>query len=280
MIKFVEAEAFKATWLSWLERCFHIAEVGGSNPSVATLMKYVILICWLVIAAVLFYPRGSSVETSQTPSPTITSVPTEIPIPTTLRKLLIISGVPFTSQAPNYDWKDPRLQDGCEETSVIMAYFWVRNKPLNSDTALSEIFSLVNYQEETFNDHRDTSLQDTADRLLKGYYAHNLYRIDTNATIEKIIDELYLQHLVILPMNGQLLENPNYTGNGPERHMLLVIGYDPVTHEFITNDSGTWKGQNYRYPEDILYAAIRDYETGYHIPITTVRKPMLIVSKS
>ena len=40
-----------AGWLSWLERCIHIAEVGGSNPSPAT-MAIVFVLAWTL--SVLF----------------------------------------------------------------------------------------------------------------------------------------------------------------------------------------------------------------------------------
>ena len=80
-------------------------------------------------------------------------------------------------------------------------------------------------------------------------------------------------------MNGQKLGNPFFTAPGPERHMLVVIGYDPEKLEFITNDPGTRQGEAYRYPVNVLWLAIRDYPTGDHEPITEVVKKMIVIGR-
>jgi hypothetical protein len=59
--------------------------------------------------------------------------------------------------------------------------------------------------------------------------------------------------------------------------MLVIRGYDPATKEFITNDPGTRKGEGYRYPEQIIYAAWRDYPSGDHEPILNINKNMIVV---
>ena len=61
--------------------------------------------------------------------------------------------------------------------------------------------------------------------------------------------------------------------------MLLVIGYDYVTDEFITNEPGTKHGEGYRYKRDILYDAIRDYPSGFHEQIETIEKNIIAVGK-
>lgn len=85
---------------------------------------------------------------------------------------------------------------------------------------------------------------------------------------------------MVVPTNGRALGNPNFTAPGPERHMLVLIGYDPETKEFITNDPGTRQGRHYRYHEEVLFSAIRDYPTGDRVPITSVSKPGIIVSRA
>jgi hypothetical protein len=59
--------------------------------------------------------------------------------------------------------------------------------------------------------------------------------------------------------------------------MLLLIGYDPRTREFITNDPGTRRGKGYRYQEDLLFRAIRDYRTGNRLPIAGEAKTIIVV---
>ena len=62
--------------------------------------------------------------------------------------------------------------------------------------------------------------------------------------------------------------------------MLVVIGYNPKRNEFITNEPGTRRGSGYKYNEDVLYNSIRDYKSGYLVPITSERKVMIIVKKN
>ena len=66
---------------------------------------------------------------------------------------------------------------------------------------------------------------------------------------------------------------------GPERHNLVIRGYDPTNGEFITNDNGTKRGEAYRYKSDVLISAIRDYPTGDRNPITEIRRAMIVVRK-
>ena len=94
--------------------------------------------------------------------------------------------------------------------------------------------------------------------------------------IKKALSE---NRLVIVPTDGQKLKNPNFTQPGPPRHMLVIVGYDDTTREFITNDPGTRKGEGYRYSQDVLYEAILDYPTGKHLPVTSSDKVMLTVGE-
>ena len=59
----------------------------------------------------------------------------------------------------------------------------------------------------------------------------------------------------------------------------MIRGYDSDKGEFITNDPGTKRGELYRYDQDVLYNAIRDYPSGYHKPITRIEKTMILVWK-
>ena len=100
-----------------------------------------------------------------------------------------------------------------------------------------------------------------------------------NITPTTIISALRDGGVVLVPMNGQKLRNPYFTAPGPERHMLLIRGYDPSTKEFITNDPGTKRGENYRYSEATIIDAILVYPTGHHEPANEDLKGMIIVKK-
>jgi len=193
--------------------------------------------------------------------------------------IIFIADVPFTAQAPLAEWSDPRQQDGCEETSVIMAMYWVKEEALSPNKAKEEILKISHWQEDNHQIYADTSARDTADWLIKEYFKHPLVEVKYDIRVADIINELKKGNLVLVPAQGQRLLNPNFTPPGPERHMVLVRGYDPNTAEFITNDPGTRRGEEYRYPADVLFNAIEDYPTGNHLPSTEIKKAMIVVVK-
>lgn len=188
--------------------------------------------------------------------------------------------VPFTPQAPSGNWKDQRFQDGCEEASVLMAVSWARAQKLDKKKAETEILKIANWEKKKYGSFRDTSASDTAERLIKKYFGYQNYQVVENITLEKIITAVRNNKLVIIPTNGQKLKNPFFTRPGPDRHMLVVIGYDSAKKEFITNDPGTKRGQSYRYSEKVLYNAIRNYPTGNHLPIQGEKKAGIVVGKN
>lgn len=196
----------------------------------------------------------------------------------------ILLPVPFTSQAPLAQWKDQRFQDACEEASVIMAVKWVRgekiaNTLVDKKKITNEIIILAAYQKKNYGSYRDTSATDTAKRLLAAYYNYHNFIIQEKVQIKDIIKALEAGKIVIVPTDGQALKNPNFTPPGPDRHMVLIKGYNYQKKTFITNDPGTRNGNNYEYLEKILYNAIRDYPTGDHLIIKNTNKIAIIISR-
>ena len=226
----------------------------------------------------LMAPTVSPTSTIKTDlSPTSSPKPTPTPQPEIKH---ILHQVPFTSQAPLAEWSDPRQQDGCEEASAIMAIAWVKNEPLGTPQQNRDlILNISDWENETFGPGHDTSAQDTANRILNQYFGWKNYEVTDLVSPQQIVEALRQDRLVITPMNGRALSNPNFTQPGPERHMLVVIGYNPEELEFITNDPGTRNGKSYRYPVSVFWEAIRDYPTGDHEPIEKVEKRMIVVSQ-
>src|SRR6056297_482489 len=192
----------------------------------------------------------------------------------------IILNVPFTAQAPYGNWKDSRFQDGCEEASVLMAMYWVNNKILSKKTASKLIKDISAYQKNKYGNYYDTSSADTVKRIFKEYFKYHNVKLKTNITTKDIIKELRKRNLILVPVNGRKLNNIYYTPPGPERHMLVIKGWNAKTQNFITNDSGTRRGFNYKYSKNVLFRAIRDYKTGYHEKIDKIQKVMIVVSKN
>jgi len=199
----------------------------------------------------------------------------------------ILIKVPFTSQAPLGAWKDQRQQDGCEEAVVAMAMKWVgdENKKFASLEAekkdwLLRIIILSEFEKKKYGEYRDVALKDINAWLFRDYFKYKNAEIKSVKAAKDIILELEAGNIVLTPMDGRALNNPNFTAPGPERHMILIKGYDYKTKEFITNDPGTRKGESYRYSEKVLFEAIRAYPTGYHKPIESVIKEMIVVHRA
>ena len=188
--------------------------------------------------------------------------------------------VPFVAQAPLGNWNDPKQKDGCEEASALMAIYWANGGSLTLLEAEKEIIKISDYEQEHYGSFYDTSAQDTVDRIFKGYFNYENVDIKYNIEAQDIKNELSKGNLIIIPINGQRLNNPSYLSPGPPVHMLVVIGYDNTTNEFITNDLGIRSGKSFRYSEKNMMESLRDYPSGFRELITEERRAMIIVSKS
>lgn len=203
----------------------------------------------------------------------------EMKTQTTLKDSIIIMNVPFISQAPLGNWSDPREQDGCEEAGVIMAMAWVSDRSdIDPLVAQNEIIALADWQQEKYGEHRDVYIKDVKTRLFLEYFTYEKVEIREVADKGEIINALNNGQIILAPCNGQALKNPHFTSPGPERHLLVIIGYDSVNDEFITNDPGTSFGSSYRYDSNLLFNAIRAYPGGYHQSIEAQEKILLFVS--
>jgi hypothetical protein len=161
-----------------------------------------------------------------------------------------------------------------------MAISWARDETLGSpQNTLDKLKDISFWQQQNFDNATDTSAKDTLDRIIRGYFDYQSAQLLNPISPNDLIKALAKGQLIIAPMNGRLLGNPHFTSPGPERHMLVIVGYDPNTNEFITNDPGTRMGENYRYQEQVLWQAIRDYITGDHQPITIDQKVVILIEK-
>ncbi len=214
-------------------------------------------------------PTPAPAETFRSPEPAPALPAREVEIVTT-----IFDDVPFTVQAPRGKWSSP-YADACEEASILMVASFLRQSELTPEIADKEVRSLADFSEGKFGQSIDASAKDTA-AILEEYYG-----IPSNVVYDMSLEDMRRAvvdgNLLIVPANGRKLGNPNFTLPGPVNHMLVVTGYDAETKEFVTNDPGTRRGEGYRYDEDVLYGAVRDYPTGNHLPNPTERKAMIVV---
>lgn len=192
---------------------------------------------------------------------------------------VLLTGVPFTAQAPLAEWNDLRQQEGCEEASVMMAMSWATGIEVMPEKAREAILAMSNWQEDVYGTYHDTSAWDTNKRLFNEWYNFRNTEVQYDIATRDIHAELVKGNLVLVPINAKAVRNPNFLNGGPERHMIVVLGYDAVKGEFITHDPGTKNGNQYRYHETVLQGALRDYATGAYAPIGEGRTAMIIVKK-
>lgn len=212
-----------------------------------------------------------------------TTLVTSSPIKKDPVKNNINISVPFTPQAPLANWKDGRQEDGCEEAVSLMAMAWVKGEKQAEKTSPAvwekAIIGLSDFEREKYGEYRDVSLGDMIKWIFKDYFEYEKASIKLVASSTDILNELEKGNIVLAPMNGQKLKNPYFTAPGPLTHMILIKGYDYKTKEFIVNDPGTRRGENYRYLENVILEALNVYPTGSHEAIAELKKAVIIIKK-
>jgi hypothetical protein len=180
--------------------------------------------------------------------------------------------VPFTPQAPHANWEMP-YQEACEEASILMAAYYKLGKTIDSpEDADREILKLVEFQNDYFGYYEDTTAEETAE-LAREYYGFGDARIIHNPTVDDIKAELADGNPVIVPAAGRQLGNPNFRGEGPLYHMLVIRGY--TEDKFITNDPGTRNGEEFVYDYDVLMNAMHDWNGG---EVDTGQKVVIVLN--
>lgn len=170
----------------------------------------------------------------------------------------IVLNVPFTSQAPHANWDDP-YQEACEEASLIMAYDYTQGiSSYTKSQADKKILDLIAYENE-IGYTQDINIQELQ-TIAKDYYkVDSLILENESINTQTFIKFLNLGQPIIIPAAGKSLNNPNFSGDGPAYHMLVIIGYDNENQTFITNDPGTRNGANYEYSYETIINSIHDW---------------------
>lgn len=202
-------------------------------------------------------------------SSSIPSISSTSSIPSSVR-----IAMDFAPQAPTGNW-DPPYDEACEEASLIIVHHYLEQTPLNAEVMDQDIQSMV-ADEESMGLPIDINMQQLA-----GVAEHMFgYRADViegnDVTISRIEQEIAMGNPVIVPLAGQDIGNPYYSGDGPPYHALVIIGYNDT--EFITHDVGTKRGENYAYDKDIIMSALHDWN-GSNETIRSGPKRMLVVKK-
>ena len=186
------------------------------------------------------------------------------------KKPTVILDVPFMSQSPFAVW-DPLHEEACEEMSLIMVHHFLSGKPLSPEDAETEVQEMVAWQ-TAHNYAVDVSVAELG-AIAASIYGHS-FRVLNDVTADMLRQELDLGNPVIIPAAGRALYNPNFRGEGPFYHMLVVTGYSE--DGFFTNEPGSKKGGQYWYSTDVLMNALHDW-TGVKQEIATGAKTALVI---
>ncbi|MFA6993398.1 MAG: C39 family peptidase [Patescibacteria group bacterium] len=178
----------------------------------------------------------------------------------------------FSRQAPFGQWSNPFYEDACEEASLIMAQKFFQGAALDESIMKVELDKVAPWELEKFGENLSVDTEEVA-IMAREYFGLNA-EVSAEVTVEKIKKELVAGNIIILPLTGQDIGNPNYSGAGPLYHMLVVKGYD--RDQFITNDPGTRLGKDYKYEYQTLIDATHDWNGG---EIYNGEKVMIIVKK-
>ncbi len=162
--------------------------------------------------------------------------------------------MPFTVQAPLGNWNLP-YQEACEEASIIMVHHFLDGTDITPQGADKEIQDIVAWENTTFHSRADVTAEELQ-RIAEDYYQYT-GQLFYDFSIDDMKRLLAHGYPIIVPLAGRDLGNPYYSGQGPWYHMLVITGYDG--NDFITNDVGTKRGKDYRYPTQVVYNAIHDW---------------------
>ena len=163
--------------------------------------------------------------------------------------------VPFYPQAPDADWGMP-WQEACEEASLILAYYYVKDQSLSKEKFKEDVWGMVNWQNENYGGYIHTSTAQNAE-ILKEYFGYEDFEIVDNPTIEDMKKALASGYPIVAPFAGRMMKNPFFTAPGPYYHVIVIKGYDGKN--FITNDVGTRRGHNFIYSYENTMSSLHDY---------------------
>lgn len=162
----------------------------------------------------------------------------------------------FYTQAPYSNWDYP-WQEACEEASVLLVANEFNDMNLNREQYNAELLRLVDWEMEEFGAYEHTDVDQTQKMIEENYDLKT--EIVENPSFEDMQEILAKGHLILAPMAGKVLMNPNFLNGGPDYHMVVIKGYDRLKNHIVTNDVGTRNGEDYVYTWDVIHAALHDF---------------------
>jgi peptidase C39-like protein len=169
--------------------------------------------------------------------------------------------IPYINESPDGSWTGP-WKNGCEEASIAMIEnYYLGEKDPTIKESMDYMMALFEKQNNIWNSNADADTHRT-DILINDYTQYNSNIIE-NPTIEQIKKELQQKRPVISYHYGKDLQNPNipFLSTGSYFHVIVIIGYNDITNEFITHDNGDIKtGEKHRYKYDVIMNSLHDFD--------------------
>ncbi len=184
-----------------------------------------------------------------TASTNLDTLPLEIPEEAYLE-------VQFICQAPLETSSNWTLhEESCEEAALLMAFLYESNESITKEEANSKILDMIEWQNKNLGGHYDLYADELKSFAIDylGIKSEQI-EITYDAEITDIKKTIAEGHPVIVPITGDILNNPYYPY--PGYHMLTVIGY--TEDRIITNDNGTRRGADFTYDIETFEAAMKD----------------------
>lgn len=168
--------------------------------------------------------------------------------------------VPYVNEAPDGNWTGP-WKNACEEAAIVMVErFYMGQTAVTVADAKAALRRLFAVQDERWGSNANSDAARTAE------IANSLglfkAKVVTKPALEDIKKELAAKRPVITMHKGFDLGNKNipFLPTGSSYHVLVIIGYDEVSQEFITHDDGDEKaGKGRRYPYSTVMNSMHDY---------------------
>lgn len=183
----------------------------------------------------------------------------------------VMHDIPFIVQAPFGDWGGV-FQNACEEASMLMISQMHGPLLLPPIDIKKQITAFVDYENQ--HDIFSSMSVVTVQYLLQLFFSIESHLVE-NPTLDVMKRQL-VDGVLIAPMSGEILANPQFRRPFPPYHMLVITGYDDAKKEFIVNDPGTKLGENYRYSYATIVNALHDW-TGSRETIISGARRLLFV---
>jgi hypothetical protein len=181
------------------------------------------------------------------------------PLPAKAEAEIIKLPVPFIAEVTDGQWVAP-WNNACEEAAITMVdQYYLGIKKISVQRSRDLLWPLFDIQDKLFGKNTDTDTEQTA-KLANLKMAYKATVVDS-PTLEQIKDEIRQARPVIVPVYGFGLNNPElrFRREGSSYHMLVLSGFDDAKSEFITQDSGTVNGLDFRYKYDTIMSVLHDF---------------------